>query len=89
MNKPLFCIYRLYQYLGDYIYKHGVDSAIVKYKHKHRRTLTMAEQCTVLIDVDKVKYGEMSLSEYIDKWGTVFVDEHFQKLFIQERPKNK
>lgn len=89
MNKIIYYIYRLYQIMGDYILHQGVKESVVRYKYKHGKEFTMAERMTVLADVDKVLYGEMLLSEYVEKWGTVYVDDKFQKPFIVERPKNK
>ena len=81
-------VYRIYQKMGDYVLKQGVIDSVVRYKHKQGIKLNQAEEMTLLMDVDNVIYGEMKLSEYIEKWGTIYVDEKFQKLFIKERPKH-
>lgn len=86
MNRLWYYIYDVYTAIGKWLgRKYGTDS-VIRYKINHRINLNMAENLTILRDVDRVIYGEMRLSEYINKWGTIHVDEKFQDLFVKDRP---
>lgn len=85
---------RLYYYLQtlnlklDKILRNRMDeAAYLKFKTEHGKELSTAEIFTILRDLDKVMHGEMKLSEYVEKRGTVYLDEKIQPLFVKERLK--
>lgn len=63
------------------------EAAYTKFKTEHGKELSTAEIFNILRDLDKVMHGEMKLSEYVDKRGTVYLDEKIQPLFVKERQK--
>lgn len=63
------------------------EAAYTKFKTEHGKELSTAEIFNILRDLDKVMYGEMKLSEYVEKRGTVYLDEKIQPLFVKERQK--
>lgn len=84
---------RLYYYLQtlnlklEKILRNRMDeAAYTKFKTEHGKELSTAEIFNILRDLDKVKHGEMKLSEYVNKRGTVYLDEKIQPLFVEERP---
>lgn len=84
---------RLYYYLQtlniklDKMLRGRMDEAsYTKFKTEHGKELSTAEIFNILRDLDKVKHGEMKLSEYVNKRGTVYLDEKIQPLFVEEIP---
>ena len=65
------------------------EAAYTKFKTEHGKELSTAEVFNILRDLEKVIYGEMKLSEYVDKRGTIYLDERIQPLLKKERPKNE
>ena len=65
------------------------EAAYTKFKTEHGKELSTAEIFNILRDLDKVMHGEMKLSEYVDKRGTVYLDEKIQPLFVKERQKQE
>ena len=87
---------RIYYYLQtlnikiDKMLRRRMDeAAYTKFKTEHGKELSSVEIFNILRDLDKVMYGEMKLSEYVDKRGTVYLDEKIQPLFVKERPKQE
>jgi len=68
--------------------KVDVDKSI-GYKIKHNLIVNDAEYELLMLYVDRVVHGEMKLSEYVDKFGSAYVDEKFWPLFKKEREHNK
>lgn len=65
------------------------EAAYLKFKTEHGKELTPAQVFTILRDIDKVMHGEMKMSEYVEKRGTVYLDEKIQPLFVKERQKRE
>lgn len=85
MNKLFYFFYTLHQRIGQFFEKRIDNSAVIRYKTENGIKLSKSEEIQILVDVDKVIYGEMKLSEYFEKRGTVYVDEKFLPLIIRER----
>lgn len=86
MNSFYLKLYNLYQRVGSFIEKKATPEKVAKYKKEHGQQLSMAEEFLILKDIESTIYGDMTLSEYIAKWGTIYIDEKFLPLLKREKP---
>lgn len=81
----LFPLFRFNALLGQLISKRIDHVKYIRYLHANGKSLSSAQQFEVLRDIEKVRHAEMKLSEYVDKWGTMYLDEKIWPSFIVER----
>lgn len=68
--------FKFFRYISNYFLKGKcIDYRVVRWKSEHYDGLTKMETILAKMDLSKVHNHQVELSDYINKWGTSFLDK--------------